>query len=75
MQEIVGKIFLDDVALVAATNHEIMDAMGGVHLHDVPQDRLSTDLNHWLWPEMGFFGNASAEPPSKYHCFQSITIF
>jgi hypothetical protein len=36
MQKIIGEIFLDDVTLVAAANDEIMNTVGGVHLHDVP---------------------------------------
>jgi hypothetical protein len=28
--------------------------VGRVHLHDVPQNRQATDLNHWLRYGIGF---------------------
>jgi hypothetical protein len=36
--EIVGKIFLDDVTLVAAADNKIIDSVSRIDLHDVPQD-------------------------------------
>ena len=42
VQEVVGKTFLDDVVLIAATNNEIINAMVRVYPHDMPQDRLAT---------------------------------
>lgn len=64
VQEIVGEVFLDEVSLIAAADHEIMDPMGRIHFHDMPQDRLATDLDHGLRPEMGFFGNSGSETSS-----------
>ena len=46
VQKIVGKILLDDVALVAAANDEFIHAVSGIQFHDMPQDRLATDLDH-----------------------------
>jgi len=65
VQKVVGEVFLDDVALVATADYEIMHAMRGVDLHDVPENRLTTDLYHRLGLEVGFLGNASAETTGK----------
>ena len=54
MQEIVGEIFLDDVAAVTAANDKVVHAVRGIHFHDVPQNGAPTNFNHWLWFEMGF---------------------
>ena len=55
MQEVVGEVLLDDVALVATANDKIIYAMGGIQLHDVPQDWSAADFDHWLGLEIGFF--------------------
>ena len=61
VQEIVSEIFLDQVALVAAADDEVVDAVGGVELHDMPEDGLAADLDHGLGLEVGFFGETGAE--------------
>ena len=55
MQEVVGKVLFDEVALVAATDDEVGDAVVRIHLHDVPQDGLATDFDHGLGAGRGFF--------------------
>ena len=65
MQEVVGEVFLDHVALVAATDHEVIHAMGGIQLHDVPENRFATDLDHGLGFEMCLFRDSGAEATSK----------
>lgn len=59
MQKIVGKVFLDDVALVAAANDEVINAVVGVGLEDVPQDGLTADLNHGFG--LAFFADTSTK--------------
>ena len=61
VQEVVGEVFLDDVALVAAVDDEVIHAVGGVELHDVPEDGPTADLDHRLGLEVGFLGDAGAE--------------
>lgn len=61
MQKVVGKIFFDNVALVAAANDEVIDTMVGVGLEDVPQDGLATDLDHGLGLGVGFFADAGTQ--------------
>jgi len=67
VEEIIGEVFLDDVALVAQTDHEIVDAVGAVELHDVPEDRLAADLDHGLGFYRGFLGNPRAHTTGKNH--------
>ena len=71
VQEVVGEIFLDDIALVAAADHEVVDAVRRVDLHDVPEDRLAADLDHRLGLQIALFGNASAKPAGQNDDFQS----
>src|SRR5579885_1557819 len=61
VQEVVGEIFLDDVALVAAADHEVVGAVRRIDLHDVPKDRLAADLDHGLGPQVAFFRNAGSQ--------------
>lgn len=83
VQEIVGEIFLDDIAFVAAANEKIINAMGGIIFHDVLQDRLAADFNHGLWANRCFFTDACAQTTGKDDCFhfycssfcESICIF
>lgn len=65
VQEVVGEVLLDHVALVAAADDEVIDAVGGVELHDVPKDRLAADLHHGLGLEIGLLGQACAEATGK----------
>jgi hypothetical protein len=52
VQKIVGKIFLNDIASVSQANDEFIKAMRLVDLHDMPDDRFATDLDHGFRPEM-----------------------
>ena len=54
-QEIIREVFLDDVALVPAAHNKLINAVGGVNLHDVPQNRSAADFNHRLRLDDGFF--------------------
>ena len=55
VQEVVGEVLLDDVALVAAADDEVVDAVRGVELEDVPEDGQTADLDHGLGAKRGFF--------------------
>ena len=74
MQKIVGEIFLDDVAAVAAANHKVVHSVRGIHLHDVPQNGASSDFDHGLWFKMGFLGNASSKTTCKYDGFHGFAL-
>jgi hypothetical protein len=58
VQRVVGEPLLDDVSLVAETDDELLDPVGRVDLHDVPQHRLAADLDHGL----GLDGGLLAQP-------------
>ena len=58
VKEVVGEVFLDDVALVAETDDEVVDALSGVELEDVPEDGAAADFYHGLRAESGFFTEA-----------------
>ena len=73
MEEVVGEIFLDQIALVAAANHKLMHAVGGVEFHDVPEDRPATDLDHWLWLDGRFLGEPRAESSGQNDSFHRAT--
>ena len=51
VQEVVAEVLLDQVAAVAAADDEVVQAVGAVGLHDVPDDGPTADLHHrWhLW--------------------------
>ena len=48
VQKVVGKKLLDHVALVPKANNEIVNPVGRIDLHDMPKDRLTANLDHWL---------------------------
>ena len=65
VQEVVRKIFLDQIAFVAAADHEVMDPMVGVNLHDVPEDGFTANFDHGLGLEVCFLGNTCSEASSE----------
>jgi len=61
VQEIVGKVFLDDVLLVTGADNELVETVVAVQLHDVPEDGHPAQLYHGLGLELGFFADPCAE--------------
>jgi hypothetical protein len=57
---IVGKVLLDHISLVTQADHEVGDAVMGIDLHDMPQDRFTADLHHRLGMKSGLLGDAGA---------------
>jgi hypothetical protein len=53
VQPVVREELLDHVALVAERENELVDAALGVDLHDVPEDRAPSDLDHRLRARLG----------------------
>src|SRR5581483_11983093 len=74
VQDVVREIFLDDVALVAEADDEIVQAVKRIVLHDVPKNRMRSDLAHRLWLELGLLGETRAHPAGKDHDFHDTTI-
>jgi hypothetical protein len=68
MKEVIREVFPDEIALVAEAEHEVVDPVGGVALHDVPENRFPTDLDHRFRPEMGLLAESRANPAREYDC-------
>src|SRR5258707_14346268 len=71
MHDIVSEVFLDDVALIAEANDEVIDAVRRVDLENVPEDRSAADFNHGLRPDRCFVAQSAAQPASqddRLHC-------
>ena len=64
---VVRKVFLDDMALVAAADDEVMEAEAGVVFHDVPQNRLIPNLDHGLWLEVTLLADPCAQAAGQNH--------
>ena len=69
MQEVVGEILLDDITLVPKANNEVIDAVGRIDFHDVPDDGPATDLYHWLWLEVGLLTDPGTKPAGQDNAF------
>ena len=61
MKEIICKPFFDYILLITCTYDELIKTIIGIFLHNVPKNRLSTYLNHWLWFKLTFFTYSCAE--------------
>ena len=61
VQEVVGEIFLDEIALVAEADDKVVHMMGGVDLHDVPEHGKAADFNHELGALRCFFAKAATQ--------------
>ena len=57
---VVQEVALDLVALVAEREHELVEAVARVVLHDVPQDRPAADLDERFRTHLGLLGQARA---------------
>ena len=64
----VGKLqeeVLHHLGLVTERHHELLEAVGGVELHDVPENWMLADLDHRLGDGDRLFGEPSAEAPGE----------
>jgi hypothetical protein len=43
MQKIISKVLFNYIALIATANNEFIDAMVGIHFHNVPENGHSTN--------------------------------
>src|SRR5690625_4534674 len=59
----------DDLALMSAADNEVIDTVGAVYLHDVPQDRPAADLDHGLRNDGGLFAQTGTVTSCKNDCF------
>ena len=61
VQEVVCEILLNDVLLIARADDKLVEAVGGIQLHNVPQNGHPAQLHHGLGLELGFFRYPGAE--------------
>jgi hypothetical protein len=69
VQEVVGEVFLDDIAFVAAADDKVVDSNLGLGLHDTPKNRLPADFDHRFWTDRDFFGDSGTEATGENDCF------
>ena len=72
VQEVVREVLLDEVALVAAADHEVIHAIRDINFHNVPNNRLAADLDHRLGLEVGLFGDAGTETIGEDNGFHKL---
>jgi hypothetical protein len=60
MEKVVGEILLNDITLVTTANNKVFDPVSRIHFEDMPEDRLASDFDHRLGPEVTFLGNTRA---------------
>src|SRR5713226_5664 len=57
---VVEEKLLNDFAFVTESDNEFFEAVVFIMLHDMPDQRSSTDLDHGLGPDLSFFSEARA---------------
>ena len=72
---VVEEELLDEIALVAEAQHELAQPLMAEHLHDVPEDRASADLDQRLGPELGLLAKTGAETAAQNHCLHCVSPF
>ena len=61
VKKVIREVLLDHIPLVAGADDEVADAVGGVDFHDMPENRLASDLDHGLRPRRCLFTDAGAK--------------
>ena len=60
-----GKVYrIGILEPIPAAQNEVVQAVSGIDLHNVPQNWFMADLDHRLRPNRTFLTNAGAEPTS-----------
>src|SRR5678815_1961145 len=72
MYEVVVKVLLDQLALVAASYQEVLASIVDINIHDVPQDRLPAYFHHWLRTVTRLFGKAGTPATCKNHDMHNL---
>jgi hypothetical protein len=73
VQKLIGKIFFGHIALVAAADHEFVDAKAALGDQGVPQNRPTTNFHRWLGHEAGFHADASTQAAGQDQGFHERT--
>jgi hypothetical protein len=67
MHKVVRKELLDDISLVPATDHKIIDPMLGIDLQNMPENRPPPNLHHRLRPYRRLFRQPRPQSPRQNH--------
>src|ERR1039457_5674314 len=62
VQEVVSKVFLDQIPFVSATDNNVVDSMVRIDLQNVPENRAPADFHHWFGAQSRFFAQACSQP-------------
>jgi hypothetical protein len=71
---VLREVLLDVLTLVAERDDELVESAPAVGLHDVPEDRLPTDLDHRLGPDLGLLGQARAEAARQNQSLHDVVL-
>src|SRR5664280_3576836 len=74
VQDIVGEILLDGIPLVPKTDDKILNAIGRICLHDMPQDRLTTDFDHRLRAKSRLLTQPRTDSSCKDDCLHDSFV-
>jgi hypothetical protein len=69
VQNKVYEIFLDQIALVAGADDEIIEPVMGIDAHDVPEDRHAADFDQRLGSDTGLLGKTRAKATGENYDF------
>lgn len=61
MKQIVGKPFFYYMPLIPEADNKILVSIMRIELHNVPENGLSTDFNHWFWLDSSLFRETGSE--------------
>src|ERR1700704_1175037 len=75
VKEIVEKIFLDHITFVSQANNKIVESLGGINFHNMPEYRVIPYLNHRFRPQMGFFRYPGTHATCKNDNFHCANLF
>ena len=74
VEPVIAEVVPHDVAEPPEADHEVADAMGGVDLHDVPEDRLVADRDHGLRAAAGLLPQPCALATGEDDCLHRRSI-
>jgi len=70
VQEVICKVFLDEVSLVTKANDKIVNFVARINLQNMPKHRFPAHFDHWFWSHAIFFTQPGTQTTGKDHRFQ-----
>jgi len=72
MQIIVHEVLFDHIALVAKADDKIIIPILTIHFHDMPENWLTSDLDHRLRTDFSFFADPCTQTARKNDNFHIL---